>query len=52
LNKEIIWLKAMDSSDAVLFYERLGFERCGTSILDFEQMKIDFRGMIIMMKKL
>ena len=52
LNKEIIWLKAMDSSDAVGFYEKLGFEHCGTFVLDFEQMKIEFRGMVIMMKKL
>ena len=52
LNKQIIWLKAMDSSDAVLFYEKLGFERCGTFFLDFEQMKKEFRGMVIMMKKL
>jgi GNAT superfamily N-acetyltransferase len=52
LNKEIIWLKAMDSSDAVCFYEKLGFERCGTFFLDFEQMKIEFRGMVIMMKRL
>lgn len=52
LDKEIIWLKAMDSSDAVLFYEKLEFERCGTSLLDFEQMKIEFRGMVTMMKKL
>ena len=52
LNKEIIWLKAMDSSDAVFFYEKLGFERCGSFFLDFEQMKIEFRGMVIMMKRL
>lgn len=52
LNRQIIWLKAMDSSDAVFFYEKLGFERCGTFRLSFEQMKPEFRGMIIMMKKL
>ena len=52
LKKDIIWLKAMDSSDAIFFYERLGFERCGTFVLDFEQMKKEYRGMVIMMKKL
>ena len=52
LNKEIVWLKAMDSSDAVFFYEKLGFEHCGNSVLDFDQMKIEFRGMVTMMKKL
>jgi len=52
LHKEVIWLKAMDSSDAVLFYKRMGFEQCGTFVLDFEQMKKEYRGMVIMMKKL
>jgi GNAT superfamily N-acetyltransferase len=52
LHKEIIWLKAMDSSEAVFFYERLGFEHCGTFVLDFTQMKKEFRGMVIMMKRL
>ncbi|TMI96616.1 MAG: GNAT family N-acetyltransferase [Bacteroidetes bacterium] len=52
LNKQLIWLKAMDSSEAVFFYEKLGFERCGSFQLDFPKMKKEFRGMVIMMKKL
>jgi diamine N-acetyltransferase len=52
LKKEIIWLKAMDSSDAVAFYEKLGFEVCGTFRLGFPQMKPEFRGMVIMLKRL
>jgi len=52
LNKEIIWLKAMDSSDAVEFYKKSGFEVCGTFRLDFPQMKPEFRGMVIMLKRL
>lgn len=52
LKKEIIWLKAMDSSDAVAFYEKLGFEVCGTFRLNFPQMKPEFRGMVIMLKRL
>ncbi len=52
LQKEIIWLKAMDSSSAVVFYEGLGFERCGNLYLDFRQMKDEFRGMVVMMKGL
>ena len=52
LNKEIMWLKAMDSSDAVGFYKRLGFEVCGTFRLDFPQMKPEFRGMVTMLKRL
>ena len=52
LNKDIIWLKAMDTSDAVGFYETVGFHHCGTLTLDFPQMKKEFRGMVVMMKRL
>lgn len=50
LNKDIIWLKSMDSVDAPAFYAKLGFELCGTSTLDFELMKVEFRGMVTLMK--
>jgi diamine N-acetyltransferase len=47
--KNYVWLKAMDSSkDAIRFYESLGFEICGTSHLDFEQMKTEYLGMVSM----
>ena len=52
MNKDIVWLKSMDSSAAIAFYERLGFEECGTFTLDFKLMKPEFRGMKIFMKKL
>jgi GNAT superfamily N-acetyltransferase len=54
LKKDIIWLKAMamDSSDAILFYKKSGFEICGSHSLDFPQMKQEFRGMSILMKRL
>ena len=52
MKKEIIWLKSMDSSQAIHFYEQQGFEVCGTFRLDYEQMKPEFRGMKIFMKKL
>jgi GNAT superfamily N-acetyltransferase len=52
MNKKIVWLKSMDSSDALLFYERIGFEECGTYRLDFEVMKAEYRGMKILMKKI
>ena len=52
-NKDYAWLKAMDSSkDAIRFYESLGFQICGTSRLDFEQMKSEFLGMVAMRKNL
>lgn len=52
-NKDYVWLKAMDSSqNAIRFYKNLGFEVCGTSRLDFEQMKTEYLGMVAMRKNL
>lgn len=52
-SKDYVWLKAMDSSqNAIRFYESLGFEICGTSRLDFEQMKTEYLGMVAMRKDL
>lgn len=50
--KRIIWLKAMDSSRSVDFYEQNGFVKCGTYELDFEQMKEMYRGMVVMKREL
>ncbi|OKL38871.1 GNAT family N-acetyltransferase [Pontibacter flavimaris] len=47
-NKRVIWLKAMDSSRSVDFYEQNGFVKCGTYTLPFEQMKPEYRGMYVM----
>ncbi len=52
-NKDYVWLKAMDSSqNAIKFYENLGFEICGISRLDFEQMKTEYLGMVAMRRNL
>lgn len=52
-NKDYVWLKAMDSSqNAIRFYENLGFEICGISRLDFEQMKTEYLGMVAMRRNL
>jgi GNAT superfamily N-acetyltransferase len=51
-NKRIIWLKTMDSSRSVEFYERNGFKKCGTYHLDFEAMKPEYRGMYVMQRTL
>lgn len=51
-NKRLIWLKAMDSSKSVDFYEQNGFEKCGTYRLDFEAMKPEYRGMYILKREL
>lgn len=50
LNKDIIWLKAMDSTANPAFYEKLGFKLCGTYRLSFELLKEELRGMVVMMK--
>ncbi len=52
-NKQLVWLKVMDSStEAIKFYRKMGFEICGTYHLDFPQMKEEFRGMFVMKKML
>ncbi|MCJ8164511.1 GNAT family N-acetyltransferase [Pontibacter sp. E15-1] len=51
-NKRLVWLKAMDSSRSVVFYEQNGFEKCGTYRLDFEAMKPEHRGMYVLQRKL
>jgi ribosomal protein S18 acetylase RimI-like enzyme len=51
--KEGLFLKAMDSStDAIAFYKKLGFEIFDTLTLSFEQMKIEYRGMVVLKKLL
>ena len=51
--KEIIWLKAMDSCiGPIAFYRQMGFELCGVTRLSFKQMKEEYRGMVIMKKEL
>ncbi|RDV16264.1 GNAT family N-acetyltransferase [Pontibacter diazotrophicus] len=51
-NKRLVWLKAMDSSKSVNFYEQNGFKKCGTYTLDFSEMKPEYRGMYIMKREL
>ena len=51
-NKQLIWLKAMDSSTGpIAFYQQMGFEQVGTYRLNFEQMKEELRGMLILKKE-
>lgn len=52
-NKDIVWLKAMDSSGgAILFYRKMGFEVSGTHTLKHTMMKEELRGMVIMKRKI
>ena len=52
LNKEIIFLKAMDTStEAIGFYKKAGYLICGSMQLplpEYSQMKIAYRGMVIL----
>jgi diamine N-acetyltransferase len=51
--KTAIWLMAMDSSrKAIRFYENQGFEHCGTWELDFEALKPEMQGMVILKKEI
>lgn len=51
-NKKYIWLKAMDSTPAVDFYRKNGYNIIGDYMLTFPEMKKEFRGMHVMMKSL
>jgi GNAT superfamily N-acetyltransferase len=50
--RRVVWLKAMDTSPAVHFYEQVGFRTCGHTRLTFPLMKAEFRNMLIMKKDL
>jgi len=51
-NKSILWLKTMDSSDAMGFYTKLGFQTIAQTRLDYINMKEEYRGMYIMSKEI
>jgi diamine N-acetyltransferase len=49
LNRECVWLKAMDTADKpILAYQKAGFVIHSRTKLDFEMMKEEFRGMVVM----
>lgn len=53
MGRNIVWLKAMDTSeDALAFYERMGFAKCGGERLDFEMLKDELRGMFWMKREI
>ncbi len=52
LGKTAVWLAAMDSSRAVGMYEKMDFVGCGNWLLDFEKMRPEYRGMVLMVKEL
>ena len=48
INKEIVFLKTMDSIDTIEFYKKMGFQTFATHRLTFPLMKEELRGMYIM----
>jgi GNAT superfamily N-acetyltransferase len=49
LRRECVWLMAMDTSDKpIAAYQRAGFQIHSRTRLDFEIMKEEFRGMVVM----
>jgi diamine N-acetyltransferase len=54
LKRDMLFLKAMDSStDAIAFYQKLGYDICGSLQLpmpEFSLMKEEYRGMVILSK--
>lgn len=52
LGRDYVYLYTMDSSAAIPFYEKNGYEKAGTRQLPFERMKPEYRGMYLMIKRL
>lgn len=53
MDKEVVWLKVMDSNEAtVRFYEKFGFKKIGTERLNIPNLKDELRGMFVMSKEL
>ncbi len=51
-NKSVVWLKTMDSAPSVEFYKKVGFTILGDYFLPYQQMKVEYRGMFVMIKAL
>ena len=45
-HKSVVWLKSMDSSKALPFYQRHGFQIQGSALLDFAPMKDEYRNIL------
>lgn len=50
--RDYVFLYTMDSSPALLFYEKLGYRNVADKRLPFETMKPEYRGMYLMIKEL
>lgn len=52
MNKKMIWLKSMESSRSVSFYQQQGFEIVGSHYLNYQPMKEEYRTILVMKKML
>lgn len=50
--KSIVWLKSMDSSKAIDFYQQQGFVITGENWLDFAPMKDEYRRILTLEKEI
>ena len=51
-DKKVIWLKTMDSSEAVQFYQSCSYQICGETRLDIEGLYPELQKQLIMKKLL
>ena len=49
-DKQVIWLKTMDSSKAAQFYQQCGYEICGHTRLDVAGIYRELQGQLVMKK--
>jgi GNAT superfamily N-acetyltransferase len=50
--KSLVWLKSMDSSKAIPFYQQQGFQIHGSTLLDFATMKDEYRRILSLTKEI
>lgn len=50
--QKVIWLKSMDSAPALQFYLSQGFEVLAQQTLPYAQMKVEYRTLLTLIKKL
>ncbi len=52
LDKKVIWLKTMDSSEAAIFYQNFGYEICGETALNIAGIYPELQRQLILKKRL
>lgn len=52
LDKKVVWLKTMDSSEAATFYQNYGYEVCGETTLNVAGIYKELQRQLILKKKI